>query len=33
MAGLPAIPGTSDEHYRRVGVGRDRIELWEGSYL
>src|SRR5579884_2027069 len=26
---LPAILGTSDEHYHRLGLNRDRIELWE----
>ena len=26
---LPATLGASDEHYRRLGVSRDRIELWE----
>ena len=26
---LPATLGASDEHYRRLGVSRDKIELWE----
>src|SRR5579864_8732947 len=29
MKVLPATLGASDEHYRRLGVSRDRIELWE----
>ena len=29
MKVLPATLGASDEHYRRLGTSRDRIELWE----
>ena len=29
MTGLPATLGASDEHYRRLGVSKDHIELWE----
>jgi hypothetical protein len=29
MAGLPARLGASDEHYIRLGMSRDHIELWE----
>lgn len=31
MKVLPATLGTSDEHYRRLGVSRDRVELWENG--
>jgi hypothetical protein len=29
MKVLPATLGASDQHYRRLGVSRDRIELWK----
>lgn len=29
MKALPATLGASEEHYRRLGLSRDRIELWE----
>ena len=29
MTGLPATLGASDEQYRRLGVSKDHIELWE----
>ena len=29
MKVLPATLGASDEHYRRLGLSRSQIELWE----
>jgi hypothetical protein len=33
MKVLPATIGASDEHYRRLGVSRDYIELWEDGMI